>query len=229
MVRGRGGMVIKFLVGLFIILGSLITVHACDFDFDQQLENVEKKIKASREVLDKKSLKNIEVVKHHLAVMCAVDQEVRKLFIDFDNPTTRKLLEDVDHFHTNYLKAILEIHGWTTISKFGKEADTQAWLIVQHADHDPGFQKCCVFQLQKLYPSGETDKQHYAYLYDRVALKSPDLGLKQKYGTQAQIIGDHIELYPFDGSLEELNSRRHEMDMEPIEEYMAALKKIYKI
>lgn len=228
MVRGRGGMVIKFLVGLFIILGSLITVHACDFDFDQQLENVEKKIKASREVLDKKSLKNIEVVKHHLAVMCAVDQEVRKLFIDFDNPTTRKLLEDVDYFHTDYLKAMLEIHGWITISKFGKEADTQAWLIVQHADHDPDFQRRCLLQLQQLYPIGETDKKHYAYLYDRVALKSQDFGLKQRYGTQTQIISDQIELYPFEGSVDDLKRHRHEVGLEPIEDYLVQLKKIYK-
>jgi hypothetical protein len=219
---------IKFLIGLFIILSSSIAIKACECSFDQQAENIGRKIEASRQVLDKNSLEDPEIVKRHLAIMFAVDQEVRKLFIDFDNPTTRKMLEEVDRFHTDYLKAILEIHGWVAISKFGKEADNQAWLLVQHADHDPDFQKHCVLQLQKLYPCGETDKKHYAYLYDRVALKSPDFGLKQRYGTQVQINDDQMELYPFEGSFEDLNNRRREMGMETVEEYMATLKEIYQ-
>lgn len=202
-----------------------IPTHACDFD--HQIETIQRKIKASRKVLDNNSLDNIEVVKYHLATMASVDQEVRNLFIDLDNLTTRKILTEVDCFHTEHLKAILAIHGWIIISKFGKEADRQAWLLVQHTDHDPDFQKRCVLLLQQLLPCEETDKKNYAYLYDRVALKSQDFGLKQRYGTQAKIMGDQIELCPFEGSLEDLNHRRREMGLEPVEEYMATLKEIY--
>lgn len=182
---------IRFIVGLFIILSSLMTVHACDFD--QQVENIERNIKTARQVLDRQSLDDPEIVKHHLSVMYTVDQEARQLFSAFDNSTTRKILEKVDLFNTEYLKAILEVHGWITISKFGKESDNLAWLLVQHADHDPEFQRRWLLQLQQLYPCGETDKKHYAYLYDRIALKSEAFGLKQRYGTQVQIIGDQIK------------------------------------
>jgi len=217
---------IRFLIGLWIFMNSPLSVYACDFD--PQIESIERKIKESRQVLDKQALDDVEVVKHHLATMGSVDQEVRKLFIDLDTPMTRKLLTEVDFLHTEHLKAILVIHGWITITKFGKEADRQAWLLVQHADHDPDFQKHCVLLLQQLYPSGETDKKNYAYLYDRVALKFQDFGLKQRYGTQAKIADDQIELCPFEGSPEDVNQRRREMDFEPIEEYMETLKTFYK-
>ena len=103
---------------------SSIPVHACDFD--HQIESTERKIKKSKKILDNNSLDDAEVVKRYLTTMYAVDQEVRKLFIVFDNPTTRKLLTEVDFFHKEHLKAILAIHGWIIISKFGKEADHQA-------------------------------------------------------------------------------------------------------
>ena len=225
MVCGNGRMMIRFLIGLWILMSSIL-VHACDFD--HQIESIERKIKKPRKILDNNSLDDVEVVKRHLTIMYAVDQEVRKLFIVFDNPTTRKLLTEVDFFHTEHLKAILAIHGWIIMSKFGKEADHQAWLLVQHTDHDPEFQKRCVLLLQHLYPSGETDKKNYAYLYDRVALKFQDLGLKQRCGTQAKMIDNKIELYPFEGSLEDLNQHRHEMDLGPVEDYMETLKTFYK-
>lgn len=218
-------MIIRVLIGLWIFMNS-IPMHSCDFD--DQIEDIERKIKESRKILDNNSLDNIEVVKRHLAIMCSIDQEVRKLFVDFDNPTTRKILTEVDCLHTDHLKAILKIYDWIVISKFGKEADRQAWLLVQHADHDPDFQKRCLLLLHQLYPCGETDKKNYAYLYDRVALKSQDFGLKQGYGTQVLVIGDQIELCPFEGPLEDLNKRRQEMGLESVEEYIATLREMYK-
>ena len=109
MVCGNGRMMIRFLIGLWILMSSIL-VHACDFD--HQIESIERKIKKPRKILDNNSLDDVEVVKRHLTIMYAVDQEVRKLFIVFDNPTTRKLLTEVDFFHTEHLKAILAIHGW---------------------------------------------------------------------------------------------------------------------
>lgn len=92
MVHGSTKMIIRFLIGLWILMNSIPT-QACDFDY--QIESMERKIRESRQVLDNNSLDNIEVVKRHLATMCIIDQEVRKLFIAFDNPITRKLLTEV--------------------------------------------------------------------------------------------------------------------------------------
>ena len=57
-------------------------------------------------------------------------------------------------------------------------------------------------QFEKLFPCEETNRRNYAYLYDRVA---PKCGLKQRYGTQAIIQDDQLELLPFEGSEEDLN------------------------
>ena len=42
-------------------------------------------------------------------------------------------MEKIDYLHAEHLKAILSVHEWITISKFGRDADRNAWLIVQHA------------------------------------------------------------------------------------------------
>lgn len=214
---------LKFLLIVFMMMSFSLPIWA--HDFNERFELLERKVKESRQILDHKSLDDIETVKQHLTVMADIDRDVRVLFIDnINNTRIRQLLEEIDHFHTGHLKAILAIHGWINISKFGKEADRQAWLLVQHADHDPHFQTRCVSILEKLLPLNETDRKNYAYLYDRTALKR---GLRQRYGTQAKIADNQIELLPFEGSLNDLNERRCKMSLEPIEEYLKTLKKLY--
>lgn len=47
---------------------------------------------------------------------------------------------DVDEANTQWLKAQLSRSGWFTISKYGEEVDSAAWLLVQHADRNTAFQ-----------------------------------------------------------------------------------------
>ncbi len=94
--------------------------------------------------------------------------------------------ENVDRANTARLKELIKTHGWFTISKFGREADRTAWLLVQHADHDVAFQKEILGILAGLYPKGETDPHNYAYLWDRVAANT---GARQRFGTQGKCTG----------------------------------------
>jgi hypothetical protein len=126
---------------------------------------------------------------------------------------------------TGLVKKIIEIHGWTVLSKFGKQTDQQMWLLVQHADHDPLFQAAIAFLLEQLVPLNETDNKNFAYLYDRVAVKFQRLGLKQRYGTQ---VDSSLELFPFEGTEQELDQRRAQVDLEPISEYLKRLRFYYK-
>lgn len=215
-------MKIKFLL-MALILSSSLSLWACEVE--ERLATLEKKVTTVKQLLNSESLETIDGVKQQLVLMVDLDQEVRNLFMAaVTNPTIRKLLEDIDRFHTEHLKAILKQYGWITISKFGKEADHQAWLLVQHADRDPNFQKRCVSTLEKLWPLNETDRKNYAYLYDRIAVNH---GLKQRYGTQAKIENDQIELLPFEDSFDDLNERRREVKLGPIEEYLKILKRVY--
>jgi hypothetical protein len=95
-------------------------------------------------------------------------------------------LQDMDRRHTAELKSLLKHHDWFTISRFGAEADKQAWLLVQHADLDREFQKEVLRRLERYLPSKDTQPRNYAYLYDRVATNEKR---RQRYGTQGQCTG----------------------------------------
>jgi len=90
-------------------------------------------------------------------------------------------MKDIDTVNTNDLADLLKIYGWIRISDFGTAADQNAWLLVQHADHDPVFQKEILGRLGKLYKSGETSPQNYAYLVDRVAASWGGISAKEPF------------------------------------------------
>ena len=88
-----------------------------------------------------------------LLEMAEKDQEMRAKaeetnFKDWD--------ESVDVANTERMKEIIEEIGWPTASKVGAEAANKAWLLVQHADHDPEFQERCL-ELMSESPEGDTN------------------------------------------------------------------------
>lgn len=70
-----------------------------------------------------------------LIAMAQADQAVRRGEA-FDS--------GVDRRNTERLREVVSQIGWPTISKVGKEASQDAWLLAQHADHDPAFQRQCL-------------------------------------------------------------------------------------
>jgi carboxyl-terminal processing protease len=97
----------------------------------------------------------------------------------------------VDAADTADLKDLLKIYPWFNISKFGAHADENAWLLVQHADLDPEFQRSVLATLSSLWQKGETKPANYAYLFDRVAASYSNVSLRklQRYGTQGMCTG----------------------------------------
>jgi len=79
------------------------------------------------------------------------------------------------------LEDIVDQHGWPTAAMVGEDAAHAAFLIVQHADHDPAFQARCLALLERAAAEGEIEGRHVAFLTDRVRVKQ---GLAQVYGTQ---------------------------------------------
>lgn len=144
---------------------------------------------------------NKEWVKAKLQHMVDVDQYARGMT---ETPERRKYTDDerlefdqrmpfsaVDRRNTADLKELLKIYPWFTISEFGTEASMNAWLLVQHADHDRAFQQHVLTILEPLAAGGETNPRNFAYLYDRVATSFQNLTERklQRYGTQGQCTG----------------------------------------
>jgi hypothetical protein len=126
-------------------------------------------------------------VRRRLAHLYEVDQMVRGAYMKAPDAGQRKKLGArimaLDQAHTAELKELLKIHRWFTISEFGKDSDLHAWILVQHSDRDPAFQRQVLEILAGLYPQGETSGYNYANLYDRVARNA---GMPQRYGTQGR-------------------------------------------
>ena len=122
----------------------------------------------------------------------------------------------------------MKVHDWVSISKFGKKSDNNAWLLVQHADLDPDFQREVLQKLAKLWPKGETDATNYAYLYDRVATSWQDKNKRkrQRYGTQGKCVGKG-QWEPL--AVEDpanLEKRRKSVGLNTMDEYKAMFKNL---
>lgn len=126
----------------------------------------------------------------------------------------------VDEANTAWFKTVLKTHGWFTIAKDGKDADTAAFLLVQHADRDPAFQAEVLPMLEKLALEGQARPPNYALLFDRVAVaqKRP-----QRYGSQGRC-NDAGAWAPFETEdPATLDQRRATMGLQPEADYVASI------
>lgn len=119
--------------------------------------------------------------------------------------------------HIHRAREIIEKHGWPGIDKIGEDGSQSLFLIVQHADADPAFQKKALHHLNATFEKGQALGKNVAYLTDRVRVAE---GLPQVYGTQLDYddnacpIPGHIE------NEENVDVLRAEVGMEPLNEYI---------
>jgi hypothetical protein len=127
----------------------------------------------------------------------------------------------IDAENTAWLKKVVDEEGWLTYSDVGLDGTDAAWLLVQHADADPTFQRRCL-DLMTSIPRNEVSQQNLAYLTDRVLLKE---GKNQIYGTQFVIRdGEWVPLNLEDK--ENVDARRAEAGLPPLDEYKAMLEAV---
>ncbi|HEY3391595.1 MAG TPA: DUF6624 domain-containing protein [Lacipirellulaceae bacterium] len=131
-------------------------------------------------------------------------------------------VKKVDQENTERLGVIIEEHGWPAISLVGKDGSHAAWLLVQHADADPKFQRKCLDLMAKL-PKTEASQADLAYLMDRVLLAE---GKKQIYGTQFTSSGEKWEPRPLEDAAN-VDKRRAEVGLQPLAEYVKVLELLY--
>jgi len=79
------------------------------------------------------------------------------------------------------IKEIVAQHGWPGKSLVGEDGAHAAWILVQHADTDPLFQRDCLDPMRTAFEAGEVTAQELSFLTDRVMQAE---GKPQVYGTQ---------------------------------------------
>ena len=141
---------------------------------------------------DSKTQCKLPDVRDELAQRVEVDQEIRREYIDSLNDgevdskkrsTLAGKMMKVDRENTAWLKTQVEQHGWLGKTLVGVDGSRNAWLLVQHSDRQPEFQKHCL-ELMNTMPEGEVSKKNVAYLTDRVLCADDK---PQRYGTQVHI------------------------------------------
>lgn len=168
----------------------------------------------------------------NLSRMVGRDQEIQNLIMNHATNDRTKLdslnLLKKEIFETNYLniKSIYEKIGYPSISKYGKENSYNYWLLVQHCDNDIIFQEKVMNNMKKLVVKNDVNKKNYAYLYDRVMKNK---GKKQLYGTQFSYLPPNHE--PSVVNIEDsinVDTRRKEVGLEPLSEYIKSMKELLK-
>jgi len=120
----------------------------------------------------------------------------------------------IDVENTAWLRDVVDGHGWLTYSDVGRDGAGAAWLMVQHADANPSFQRQCLDLMTGL-PRDEVSQENVAYLTDRVLIAE---GENQIYGTQFVVReGEWVPLNLEDE--ENVDSRRAEVGLPPLDEY----------
>ncbi len=92
-----------------------------------------------------------------------------------------EVLAAVDADHLAWLREVVASVGWPGQSMVGEDGAHAAWLLAQHADQDPAFQRRCLELMTQAVASGEAAKADLAYLTEGVLLAE---GKAQEYGTQ---------------------------------------------
>jgi len=151
--------------------------------------------------------------------MVEVDQAMRKM-----TGADASWDGEVDVRNTARMKEIVADIGWPTTSKVGPEGASNAWLLVQHADHDVDFQEYCLGLMKEASPA-DVDKTDIAYLEDRVRVNR---GRGQLYGTQFRQENNKHVPRPIEDE-ENVDARRAALGMGPLSEQVEHMYKKYPL
>lgn len=140
----------------------------------------------------------------------AVDRAVRSHYAGAAAEAARVM--EMDSANTAWLKTVLERIGWPGRALVGDDGAEAAWLLAQHADLDPAFQRHCLDLLRRAVEGGDASPADLAHLTDRVLRAS---GKPQLYGTQVTVRdGQYVPAQVADPAT--LDARRASVGLDPI-------------
>jgi hypothetical protein len=165
-----------------------------------------------------------------IIAMAMADQEARNRLVGAmqknDQPAMQIAMGDMmreDRLNGAEMKRIVASVGWPTHTRVGREAGHMAWLIVQHQDADPAFQRHCLKLMEPLVAKGEVSGTDFAYLTDRVAINT---GGMQIYGTQMSLVnGKAVPTRLRDAR--RVDERRRQVGLGPLDEYQRLIEQMY--
>lgn len=167
-----------------------------------------------------------------LAAMRDLDQQlVRESTggVPLDHAEVARIRE-IDRAHAKRLGEIVAHIGWPTRELVGVEAAQGAFVVVQHAGHDPALQNRCLDLMVDQVQQGKLPAPYVALLTDRIRLFA---GQPQVFGTQMtfQTDSDGIARCVPAVAIEDpanLDARRDLMGLPPHTHFIAQLEMAYQ-
>ncbi|MGO4549582.1 DUF6624 domain-containing protein [Lysobacter sp. 2RAF19] len=162
-----------------------------------------------------------------LSKRATTDQRAREFMTNGNAPSQAQVanLQAVDSGNLQWLKALIARQGFPTAREVGNKGVSDAWLLVQHADMDPSFQRAVLDALMADIATRGDLKPEIAMLYDRVQLAE---GKAQRYGTQFERNenGDFVPKQPVD-DLPNIDIQRAAVGLMPLDLYRCVLRNVY--
>ncbi len=184
------------------------------------------KINQSKEAVFNTKARLTELVKADQSLQNTLLRLFSTCSVSWESPLLSRFRangKEITRLNTLQLKGVLNESGWPKISVYGADADKAAFLITQHADSDPNFQKEVLGLIELLVASRETDGENYALLFDRVQLAQKQT---QKYGSQGACNGKRWVSSPI-VSILPVDLERATLGMEPPKNYNLRAAKLY--
>jgi hypothetical protein len=172
--------------------------------------------------------------KELIAILDSIYQEDQKYRIQLDEiekefggesdevESLWKIINEKDSLNQIVVKNILDENGWPGVDVVGENGNTTIFLVIQHSDL--ATQEKYLPMMRQAVKEGNAFAKDFAYLEDRVALRK---GGKQIYGTQVELDKETGEYYaPSLIDPENVDKRRAEVGLFPLEVYFAIIKQI---
>lgn len=171
---------------------------------------------------------SINRTKQLIDSLYVVDQQVQQDIINEKVDSVRRGLFQRQFAtfrqHKPYLVTVIDKYGFPGYDQVGKETSNHFFILVQHCDDDPSFQKRVLSLMKPEVERNNADTKGYAYLTDRVLINSDK---PQLYGTQVTYKNGRAVAGPV-ADVERLDQRRAEVGLEPIDSYLQKLTQMHQ-
>jgi len=168
--------------------------------------------------------------------LACVDQwPMQRLMQQQPDSTSRNLVEvEKLNFarHQPLLEKIVRQYGYPGFRQVGEKSSDNFWLLVQHADAHPDFQRQVLRLMLPESKKKNASSSKFAYLTDRIAVNAGQL---QEYGTQltyrGMINGDFSKVVAVPVSLRDpqnVDERRANIGLEPLQSYLNGMTEMTK-
>lgn len=163
-------------------------------------------------------------LKDELLRMVTIDQIAANIpqgqYKDLSTEEWNRFKDSVFTSNKKRIEKIYKKYGYPGYSMVEESGSNHFWLMVQHSDNYPRFQKKVLKAMDVEVKKNNSNPQNYAYLFDRVQVNA---GKKQMFGTQVDYaVQTAGRAKPKNGLIDSVNvdKIRKEYMLGPLKDYL---------